>query len=189
MKTIHAHMDEDILYIRQFCNGDIAGFEMLVRRYQDRVLNIVHSLIGNDRESDDIAQEVFLKVYHHLRSFKGDARFSTWLYRIVVNTVYSFMRTRTEIASDTSILEQRSTAGNDPAAALLAKERNRLLHAAIQRIPLPFRTALVLKDIEGLSYGDIAAVLQCRIGTVESRIYRARQYLKEELQRIEGGLP
>ncbi|MDD5247213.1 MAG: sigma-70 family RNA polymerase sigma factor, partial [Candidatus Omnitrophica bacterium] len=87
-------MNEDSLYIERFLSGENSAFEALVRKYQNRVLNIVYSLIGKDRESEDIVQDVFLKVYHGLESFNGRSRFSTWLYRITVNTTYDFLRRR-----------------------------------------------------------------------------------------------
>lgn len=179
-------MNVDILYIEQFLRGEQEGFEMLVRKYQDRVLNIVYSLIGMDRESEDIAQEVFLKVYRNLRSFKQRCQFSTWLYRIVVNTTYDFLRKRRNFISDKDIPEMIAANGGSPKDALLTKERESMVQKALSSIPLKYRTALILKDIDGLSYIEISRVLCCRIGTVESRIYRARQFLKEGLFKLEG---
>jgi RNA polymerase sigma-70 factor (ECF subfamily) len=166
----------------------VDGFEKLVRKYQDRVLNIVYSVIGQDRESEDISQEVFLKVYHKLDSFSRRCQFSTWLYRIVVNTTYDFLRKRKNFVSYTAAMEKVAVAYDGPADALLKKEKEAILQRALANIPLKYRTALVLKDIEGLSYSQIRQVLRCRIGTVESRIYRARQMLKEELLKREGEL-
>lgn len=180
-------MSEDTGFIDEFLKGKEEGFEMLVRKYQDRVLNIVYSIIGRDRESEDITQEVFLKVYHNLRSFRRHSQFSTWLYRIVVNTTYSFVRRRNNVVGDESTLANKESPGRDPAGELLTKERESILQRAMGKVPVKFMAAMVLKDIEGLSYRDIAGILHCSIGTVESRIYRARQFLKEEVSRIEGG--
>lgn len=179
-------MNEDRLYIEQFLRGDEKGFEMLVKKYQNRVLNIVFSLIGQDRESEDIMQEVFMKVYHGLRSFKEQSEFTTWLYRIVMNTAYDFMRKRKNFVSDEAILEQGVAAHGGPKDVLLAQEKEAMIQKALGSIPVQFRAAVVLKDIEGLSYGEISRVLKCRIGTVESRIFRARQLLKETLLRMGG---
>lgn len=181
-------MNEDKLCIERFLAGEAEGFTMLVRKYQDRVLNIVYSLIGQDRESEDIAQEVFLKVYHSLKSFRKRCQFSTWLYRIVVNTTYDFLRRRKHLISDELAMEKIATSYDDPQDALLRREKEAILKKALANVPLKYRTALVLKDIEGLSYSQIAQVLGCRIGTVESRIYRARQILKEELLKYQGEL-
>jgi RNA polymerase sigma-70 factor, ECF subfamily len=180
-------MNDDSLYIEQFLAGEQKGFEMLVRKYQDRALNIVYSLIGRDRESDDITQEAFLKVYHNLGSFKQNCLFSTWFYRIVVNTAYDFLRRRKNLVSDDIAIEKSASSGESPGDALLIKERDAIIQGALASIPVKYRTALVLKDVEGLSYIEISGILRCRLGTVESRIFRARQYLKDELIDQEGG--
>jgi len=176
-------MREDVAYINQFLSGDEKAFDALVRKYQDRVLNITYSLIGRDRESEDIAQEVFLKVYHGLNSFRNQSQFSTWLYRIVVNTVYDFLRKRKKFLSDQELLEASVFTGEGPRESLMNKENDAFIQKAIDSIPVHYRVALVLKDIENLSYAEISSVLKCSIGTVESRIFRARQFLKEELIR------
>lgn len=179
-------MNDDIFYIRQFLNGNEAGFDMLVRKYQNRVLNIVYSIIGRDRESEDIAQEVFIKIYHNISSFKYNSKFSTWLYRITVNTVYDFLRKRKNIVNAQSIVEQSADICENNYDKLAERERKSLVQKALEKVPLKYRTAVVLKDIEELSYIEISGVLGCSIGTVESRIYRARQFLKEELLKLEG---
>ncbi|MDD5561714.1 MAG: sigma-70 family RNA polymerase sigma factor [Candidatus Omnitrophica bacterium] len=180
-------MNEDILCIERFLAGEEEGFEALVRKYQDRVLNIVYSLIGRDRESEDIAQEVFLKVYHHLSSFRQRSQFSTWLYRIVMNTTYDFLRKRRNYTSDEGAIKNSVALLEGPREAVLTKEKAEIIRKALGSIPLKFRAAVVLKDIEGLSYIDISKVLRCSIGTVESKIYRARQLLKTQLLKSEGG--
>ncbi len=181
-------MDEDIIFIDQFLNGDQKGFEMLVKKYQNRVLNIVYSLIGVDSESEDITQEVFLKVYHHLKSFKRNCQFSTWVYRIVVNTTYDFLRKRKNFVDDNSVLEKCVSTADSPDDVFCKEERREVISSALLKVPVNFRTALVLKDIEGLSYDDISKVLSCSIGTVESKIYRARHFLKEVLRKDAGEL-
>jgi RNA polymerase sigma-70 factor (ECF subfamily) len=179
-------MNEDTLYIEQFLSGKEGGFEMLVKKYQNRVLNIVYSLIGMDRESEDIMQEVFLKVYHNLKSFRQESNFSTWLYRIVVNTAYDFLRRRRNFIDEAGILERSAVTSESPKDALFKKERERIVQGALLHIPIKYRAVVVLKDIEGLSYIEISKVLGCSIGTVESRIYRARQCLKQELLKFGG---
>lgn len=181
-------MDEDSLYIGQFLEGDEKGFEMLVRKYQDRLLNIVYSLVGRDRESEDIVQEAFLKAYHSLKNFRKESQFSTWLYRIVVNTAYDFLRRRRRFVRDEALLEASPTALESPREALLSREKEALVQEALEDVPLKFRAALVLKEIEGLSYMEISRVLGCSIGTVESKIYRARQLLKDGLLGAGGKL-
>lgn len=179
-------IDEDILYIEQFLDGQEKGFEMLVRKYQNRVLNIVYSLIGQDRESEDIMQESFMKVYKNLRFFRQSSKFSTWLYRIVVNTAYDFMRGRKIFISNADALEMSAAFCAGPRDLLLTNEKEAMVQMALGNIPLKFRAAVVLKDIEGLSYIEISRILGCSIGTVESKIYRARQFLKKELLKFKG---
>lgn len=160
---------------------------MLVRKYQNRILNIVYSLVGRDRESEDIAQEVFLKVYHNVAYFKQRSKFSTWLYRITVNTVYDFLRKRKNFIIAGEIVEKSAANCEDSYDKLQARERKAIIQKALGRVPFKYRTAVILKDIEGLSYSEISEALRCSIGTVESRIYRARKFLKDELFKLEGG--
>ncbi|MDI6758600.1 MAG: sigma-70 family RNA polymerase sigma factor [Candidatus Omnitrophota bacterium] len=174
-------MEEDNALIKQFVEGDVKGFEMLVKKYQNRVLNIVYSLLGQDRESEDILQEVFIKVYNSLRAFNAKAQFSTWLYRISVNTTYDFLRKRKHFVSEEKMQDISTKPQEGTAEILHTKEREELLHKSLEALPFKYRTAVVLKDIEGLGYLQIAKILGCSIGTVESRLYRVRQLLKERL--------
>lgn len=178
-------MNEDIFSIERFIAGDAEGFEILVRKYQNRTLNIVYSLIGQDRENEDIVQEVFLKVYHSLGSFRQNCQFSTWLYRITVNTTYDFLRKRKNLVNDEIAIEKSISSNDGPVEVLVKKEKKTMLEKALANIPLEYRTALVLKDIEGFDYKQIAEILCCRIGTVASKISRARQFLRGELLRLE----
>ena len=177
-------MSEDLDYIEQFLSGEERAFEALVRKYQNKVLNIVYSLIGQDQESEDILQESFMKIYHNLKFFKRQSQFSTWLYRIVVNTAYDYMRRRKNFISAEGVLDMSASAGKGPRDVLLTQEKEAMIQTALGNIPLKFRAAVVLKDIEGLSYAQISEVLHCSIGTVESKIYRARQFLKKKLIRL-----
>ncbi|HNX80553.1 MAG TPA: sigma-70 family RNA polymerase sigma factor [Candidatus Omnitrophota bacterium] len=179
-------MNEDLQFIEQFLTGDDKGFEALVRKYQDRALNIVYSVVGNDRDSQDIVQEAFLKVYNNLQTFRKKSQFTTWIYRIVVNTAYDFLRKRKNIIIDGAILERTASSAFGPYDALSRKERDAMLQQALGNVPVVYRVALVLKDIENLRYEEIAQILQCSIGTVESKIYRARQILKGELVKLSG---
>ncbi|MBM3249416.1 MAG: sigma-70 family RNA polymerase sigma factor [Candidatus Omnitrophica bacterium] len=174
-------MNEDNKLIGQFLAGDIKGFEMLVKKYQNRTLNIVYSLVGNDRDSEDIVQEVFIKAYHGLGGFRGSAQFSTWLYRISVNTTYDFLRKRRHTTVHEDVSKAKAVIDESSELSLSAREKKEEVQKALDSIPFHYRSAVVLKDIEGLGYADIARALGCSIGTVESRIYRARQLLREKL--------
>ncbi|MDD5613520.1 MAG: sigma-70 family RNA polymerase sigma factor [Candidatus Omnitrophica bacterium] len=177
-----SEINEDIFYVQQFIGGEEQGFKMLVNKYQNNLLNLAYSLTGYCHESEDIVQEVFFKVYRNLKFFKQRCRFSTWLYRITVNTSYDFLRRKRIFKSrEGSLVDEIADNRNNPREKLLEKQREDLLNRALSKVPFKYRAALIFKDIEGLSYVRIARVLHCRIGTVESRIYRARQILKKEL--------
>lgn len=178
-------MNEEMTCIERFLAGENEGFEILVKKYQNRVLNIVYSLVGQDREAEDIMQEVFLKAYDSLKGFKHKSQFSTWLYRITVNTTYDFLRKRKNLVEE-AFLDKIVAFYGRPDDTLLLEEKEEMVQEALNKVPFKFRTALVLKDIEGLSYKQISEVLECSIGTVESKIYRARMSLKKELLRLEG---
>ena len=173
--------DKDLELIERFKNGDLEGFEMLVKKYQDRVINIAYPLCGNAYDAEYIAQEVFLKIYHWLNGFKREAKFSSWLYRITVNSTYDFLRKGRHKAASledidyTEIADKKITPED-----ILVKE---LIKDALNKIHFEFRSALILKEMEGLPYEEIAQALKIPIGTVESRISRARQMLKDILLR------
>ena len=174
---------EDDLLIERFLSGDEEGFEMLVKKYQNHVINIVYLLIGETQDADDIAQEVFIKVYKNLGSFNKKAKFSTWLYRIAVNTTYNHLKKEERYVpsgyrKDSDVFKKTSLTN------LERKELQELIRKSIERLPFKYRTVIVLKEIEGLSYKDIAKSLCCRIGTVESRLFRARSMLKKILSPI-----
>jgi RNA polymerase sigma-70 factor (ECF subfamily) len=179
-------IEVDGILIRQFLEGKEEAFGLLVRKHQDRVLNIVYSLIGNDRESDDILQEVFLKVYYNLKDFKDAAKFSTWLYRITVNTTYDFLRRRRHVVYQEDSKEEITIPKENLLGEIYDKEKKELIQAALDRLSFKYRLVVVLKDIEGLSYFQISKVIGRGIGTVESRLFRARQLLKRILINLKG---
>ncbi len=127
----------------------------------------------------------FFKGVSGLAGFRREAHFSTWLYRMTVNMTYDFLRRRRKIVSNDGVIEQYPAKNADPQQALTDKEQALMLDEALRQVPLQYRTALILKDIEGFSYAEIAGILRCRIGTVESKIYRARQSLRQNLRRLE----
>jgi RNA polymerase sigma-70 factor (ECF subfamily) len=172
-------MDHDSGFIERFNSGDLEGFKMLVKKYQNTALNIAYSFTLNTTDAQDIAQEAFLKVYHNLKGFRGESKFSSWLYRIVANCAYDFLRKN-----------KRNVISLDelPAYAEISAPENRedpllknLFKWALLKIPLEYRSVLVLRELEGLSYQDISRALKINIGTVESRLSRARSALKEVL--------
>jgi RNA polymerase sigma-70 factor (ECF subfamily) len=171
-------MDQDLVNIEKFKAGDLEGFEMLVKKYQNMVVNVVYSLIGNSHDAEDLAQDVFMKVYHNIGNFRGEAKFSSWLYRITVNSTYDHLRRSKQKLVSIDEFENFDIPDTKEAQDVLAKE---LVQQALTKIPYEYRSALVLKEIEGLSYQEIAEALKISIGTVESRIFRGRSMLKDIL--------
>jgi len=168
-------MREDLELINRFLSGEMEAFEMLVRKYQNRVINTAYSLAGNVSDAEDIAQDVFLKIYHGLSSFKAKAKFSSWLYRITVNTAYDFLRGHKHKAESLEESDCENIRAKENNPDLLTRE---LIQGALGEMPFDFRSVLTLREIEGLSYEEISQALKINIGTVESRLFRARRILK-----------
>ncbi len=187
-------IDEAAL-IDRCLSGDDTAFDQVVERYQDMVYNLAYRLLGGDEEAFDLSQEVFLQVYRKLDTFRQDASLRTWIYRIVINRAKNRQRWwRRRLAEMTALtLEEVERVPNgqlsiglngkgvSPDEALQRKELGDILDEAIERLPFEQRTALVLRDIEGLSYEEIAETLSLPVGTVKSRIARARGTLREKL--------
>ncbi len=172
-------------------NGDIDAFEELVNRYERKIYTIAYRLIGNPDDASDLTQEAFLKAFQGLKNFRGDSSFQTWMSRIVTNVCRDELRRRyckpVEHLEETIILEEgevtRQVASQDPGPEELyeKKELQELIQEMINTLTPEFRMALILRDIQGYSYEEISEQLNCSIGTVKSRINRARNYLKKKL--------
>ena len=184
---------DDRRLITECLQGRKAAFGDLVRRYQDRLYNAIYRLVDNAEDAADVVQDAFLNAYQSLNSFKGDSEFFTWLYRIAFNTAISLKRKRRvvlrfdagpngEMVGD-PIDESELTR---PGSALERSEEEAKLQAALNRLSPEHRTVLILKDIEGQKYEEIAEILDVPIGTIRSRLHRARLELRELLQREEG---
>jgi len=165
--------------------GDSVAFDGLVRRYQDRLLSAVVHVSGSRVEAEDVVQEAFVQAYLKLTSFAGGSSFYTWLYRIALNGAISRRRKR---RGGASIEQTRDLAGNEPADTtepphdrLLRHERAAQVRLALSALPDEFRVVLVLREMEGCDYDTIAQILDLPIGTVRSRLHRARLQLKEQL--------
>src|SRR5262245_37899772 len=180
---------DDSRLIAECLAGDTTAFGELVRRYQDRLYNTVYRLVGNAEDARDVVQDAFLNAYQSLDSFKGDAQFFTWLYRIAFNTSVSLKRKqRVVLRIETGAAEGGAHEPIDPSEssrpghALEQAEEERRLHEALQRLSAEHRAVLVLKDLEGLKYEEMAEALQVPVGTVRSRLHRARMELRALLQ-------
>ena len=183
---------DDHRLIAECLDGDTAAFGELVRRHQDRLYNTVFRLVDNGEDALDVVQEAFLHAYQSLESFKGDAQFFTWLYRIAVNTAISLRRKRRVLARiDTTGEEGGCLEPSDPSDlarpghAMEQAEEEAKLYRALARLSPEHRTVLVMKELEGQKYEDMAETLGVPIGTIRSRLHRARLELRELLEREE----
>jgi RNA polymerase sigma-70 factor (ECF subfamily) len=189
--------DDDFELVRRCQSGDLPAFEGLVERYQDRVFNLVFRLSGHHQDAQDITQDVFLRALEHIGKFRQQAKFYTWLFRIAVNVAISRRRRGSRVRfvsldgaggdDDESGGELRAgqlpnPAAETPDAAADRNEQREQVAAAIAGLDDEFRSVLVLKDIEGFDYQQIAEVLELPLGTVKSRLHRARCELRDKLQ-------
>lgn len=185
-------MTDDRRLIAETLAGRPAAYGELVRKYQDRVINLAVRILGNQEDAADAAQEAFLHAYQALPSFKGDSEFFTWLYRIAFNAAISQKRkrrptARLETGGDGALTDVVDPTSLDPPVpAVVRDEEAALLTAALARLSPDHRAVLVLKDIEGLMYEEIAVVVGVPVGTVRSRIHRARLELRGILERYES---
>lgn len=169
-------------------NGDVAAFTVLVRRYEERVYNLAWRLTGSRDAAEDVAQETFLAFYEGLRRFRGDSAIYTWLYRIALNQSLSARRRATrskEFAAggdDASPVDTAPDGHDGPDGRLMRDERAEAVQRALMKLSEDFRAVVVLKDIDGLEYEDIAEVLSIPVGTVKSRLHRGRLELRETLR-------
>jgi len=186
---------EDPDLIAAFLSGNQRGFDLLVLRYQDRVFNVCYRLLGDYEESLDAAQDTFVKVFRGLKKFRGDAGFSTWLYRIAVNTCKSRLSSVQFRLSKRALSLEGGRGTEDcgaplevengsflPERMLERREREEAVQHAISALPGDWKTLVVLRDIEGLSYEEIASATGKNIGTVKSKLSRARRKLREKLK-------
>jgi RNA polymerase sigma-70 factor, ECF subfamily len=180
----------DQMLVERVQRGDRIAFDLLVRKYQHKVVKLVGRFVSNTADAEDIAQEAFIKAYRALPAFRGDSAFYTWLYRIAINTaknaVVSNRRRPLELAVDTQDAEQferraQLREGDTPEGLALTEEIRQSVEAAIADLPEDLRTAIVLRELDGLSYEEIAEAMDCPVGTVRSRIFRAREAIDKKL--------
>jgi RNA polymerase sigma-70 factor (ECF subfamily) len=187
---------EDIGLIERCQEGSREAFDELVLKYQKRVFNLAYRLLNNYEEANDVAQEVFVRAYKGIRWFRKESSIFTWLYRITMNLSKNRLKAlnrekkRLEPLDDPIATEEgeikKEIIANEPSPSevLVQKERAELIQEALASLDDEFRAALVLRDIEGLTYEEIAQILNLNVGTVKSRLHRARLMLKEKLQGV-----
>jgi len=181
----------DQALIERVQQGDKKAFDILVMKYQIRIIKLVSRFVRNADDAQDVAQEAFIKAYRALKNFRGDSAFYTWMYRIAINTaknhLVSSSRKATTSAVDAQEAEQYDGADwlreyATPEKELMASEIKQVIYTSIAALPEDLKEAITLREMEGLSYEDIAAVMDCPIGTVRSRIFRAREAIDKELK-------
>jgi RNA polymerase sigma-70 factor (ECF subfamily) len=189
----------DLSLVQRVQRGDKGAFDVLVLKYQHKVVKLVMRYVRNPAEAEDIAQDAFIKAYRALPQFRGDSAFYTWLYRIAINTAKNAVvaRDRNPVNFDLDMtnndesyeMQGRLKDSETPEALVLTDEIRTTVNAAIANLPDDLRTAIVLRELEGLSYEEIAATMDCPVGTVRSRIFRAREAIDGRLREVfEGGL-
>ncbi len=190
-----ASADTDLMLVERAVAGDQRAFELLVMKYQRRIERLIGRMVRDVDLVEDIAQETFIRAYRALAQFRGEAQFYTWLYRIAVNTAKKALvdMRRNPLVSEsalrssddedeTSGVENELTSAETPETVLAAKEIAAAVNAAMEALPEELRQAVTLREIEGLSYEEIAEVMNCPIGTVRSRIFRARDAISAKVK-------
>lgn len=179
-------VDPDRELVERARAGERAAFDLLVERYQRRLLRLVLRLLRDQAEAEDVVQETFLRAYRALPRFRGEAAFFTWLYRIAVNGARNAIARRRLRSGAHGMAPVQVPAPlpeiGTPESMLLSKQVMRAIDAALEALPLELRTAIVLREIEGLSYEEIAQIMECPLGTVRSRIFRAREAIARRLR-------
>jgi RNA polymerase sigma-70 factor (ECF subfamily) len=178
-------LPDDAAWLARLRAGDTRAFEELVTAYQHRVFGVALRMLGSRAEAEDVAQETFLRAHRALGEFRGEARLGTWLYAIASRLCLNRLASgeRRHVRNDEEALLRLPAGGGDAAAALERSELSRALHEAIAALPEERRIVVVLRDLEGLAYEEIAEVLGLELNTVRSRLHRARVDLKAKLER------
>ncbi len=189
VKSPNAANDDDSSLVRRFLDGDGRAFDRLVERYQQYVFNVIRHTVGETGDAADIAQDIFVKVHRSLASYQSESAFSTWLYRITVNTCLDELRRRKRAArvrlddlTDDEEMRLADNFGANTGRTVERNERREIVGKAIGELPETLRIAVTMRDINGLSYEEIAAVLGCSVGTVKSRLFNGRMKLREWLE-------
>lgn len=175
--------------------GDKRAFDLLVLKYQYKLQAIVGRFIRDTDEVADVTQEAFIKAYKALPKFRGDSQFYTWLYRIAINTAKNYLvsKSRRPANTDIDVEDAQQFSNNDklideatPENTIMTEELATIIKNGLSALPEDLRTALTLREFEGMSYEDIAAVMDCPVGTVRSRIFRAREFLDERVLAVDN---
>ena len=189
----------DLSLVQRVQRGERGAYDLLVLKYQHKVVKLVMRYLRNPADAEDVAQEAFVKAYRALPQFRGDSAFYTWLYRIAINTAKNALAARErnpvsyeldlQNTDDSSDMVSRLKDPETPEGLALTEEIRDTVNHAIEQLPEDLRTAIVLRELEGMSYEEIAASMDCPVGTVRSRIFRAREAIDRRLRDVfDGGL-
>ena len=186
----------DQLLVERVQKGDKRAFDLLIQKYQHRIVSLVSRYVSDHAEAQDVAQEAFIKAYRAIGRFRGDSAFYTWLYRIAINTAKNWIvaKNRRPPASDIDAVDaeqygisERMKESSTPENEMMREEIERTVYDTIAELPEDLRTAIMLREMDGMSYEEIATTMECPIGTVRSRIFRAREAIDEKLKPLIGG--
>lgn len=186
--------DIDAELVARVQKGDKRAFDLLVLKYQRKIMRLLSRMIRDPGEVEDVAQEAFIKAYRAIGQFRGDSAFYTWLYRIAINTARNWQASNSRRPSSPNVIETQDgetfnqidnlTDISTPESVVASREIVETVNQAIGSLPEDLRTAIVLREIEGMSYEDIAQTMNCPIGTVRSRIFRAREAIAAQLRPV-----
>ncbi len=185
----------DEALVKRVQQGDVNAYNILVIKYQHKVAQIISKFVGNSADVNDVAQEAFIKAYKAINNFRGESSFYTWLYRIVVNSAKTYLESNSKRKNhiDVDSEEFQSidaqgvlTSKESPDKIIESQELQQVILSAMKELPEELRQAIMLREVEGMSYEDMADLLQIPIGTVRSRIFRARQFIEERMSRFAG---
>ncbi len=186
--------DIDAELVARVQKGDKRAFDLLVLKYQRKIMRLLSRMIRDPAEVEDVAQEAFIKAYRAIAQFRGDSAFYTWLYRIAINTARNWQASNSRRPSSPNVIETQDgetfsqidnlTDISTPESVAASREIVETVNQAIGALPEDLRTAIVLREIEGMSYEDIAQTMNCPIGTVRSRIFRAREAIAAQLRPV-----
>jgi RNA polymerase sigma-70 factor (ECF subfamily) len=186
----------DQLLVERVQKGEKHAFDLLIQKYQHRIVSLVSRYVSDSAEAQDVAQEAFIKAYRAIGRFRGDSAFYTWLYRIAINTAKNWIvaKNRRPPASDIDAadaeqygMSPRLTETSTPENEMMREEIERTVYDTIAGLPEDLRTAIMLREMDGMSYEEIAVTMECPIGTVRSRIFRAREAIDAKLKPLIGG--
>jgi len=189
--TSSSQKDTDQILVERVQAGDKRAFDLLVKRYQHKIIGLISRYVQNPSDALDVAQDTFIKAYKALDSFRGESAFYTWLYRIATNTAKNYLVTKNRRPPGTDVdiddvlqaeSESELTDIETPENNLYRDELFSVMASTLEALPEELRVALTLRELEGMSYEDIAAVMDCPIGTVRSRIFRARDAIDKEIK-------